>query len=87
MASEDSIEALEEKYNNEFRLETEPNKPDLFYPFEKKRNNYEKQLMDKLKYNIDDLTVKLEKANMKFYEAEYKAKLAEERKQNYGEVI
>jgi len=68
-------------------LETEPNKHDLFYPFEQKKNDYEKRLMDKLKFNIDDLTVKLEKANTKYYESEYKAKLAEERKQNYGEVL
>jgi len=42
--------------------------------------------MEKLKNNVDDLTVKLEKANMKFFEADYNAKLAEDRKQHSVEV-
>ncbi len=68
-------------------MNTEPDKDsNPLHTYEIKKNDYEKRLMERLRYNIDDLTVKLERANMKYHESEYKAKLAEERKQNYEEV-
>ncbi len=81
-----SVEELEQKY---YKLNTqvEEDRQNMFFnEIENKKNEYEKKMMDKMKLMIDDLTTRLEKSNMKYYEAEYKANLAEERKQSYGEV-